>query len=71
MSYANDMVDRRVFTRDRRLFGDRRSMILPNLSDASRRITVSDRRSRFVDRRIQQRGTGKGHKNGLNWRDDE
>jgi len=71
LSYVNDMIDRRASSRDRRLFGDRRSIILPNLSDASRRITVSDRRSRFVDWRIQQRGLGKGHKNGLNWRDDE
>ena len=55
MSYANDIVDRRASTRDRRLFGDRRSIILPNLSDESRRITVTDRRSRFVDRRMQHR----------------
>ncbi len=55
MSYTNDMVDRRAFTRDRRHFEDRRSIILPNLSDESRRITVIDRRSRFGDRRMQQR----------------
>ena len=59
MSYANNMVDRRAFTRDRCLFGDRRSIILPNLSDESRRITVIDRRSRFGDRRMQQRIYGK------------
>lgn len=55
LSYTNDMVDRRASTRDRRFFGDRRSSILPNLSDESRRITVTDRRSRFVDRRMQRR----------------
>jgi len=59
LSYANDMVDRRASTRDRRFFGDRRSIILPNLSDESRRITVIDRRSRFGDRRMQQRIYGK------------
>jgi hypothetical protein len=60
LSYANDMVDRRAFTRDRRLFGDRRSIILPNLSDESRRITVTDRRSRFVDRRSNNACLRKG-----------
>jgi len=54
LSYAKDMVDRRASTRDQRLFGDRRSVVLPNLSDKSRRIFVADRRSRFVDRRKQQ-----------------
>jgi hypothetical protein len=54
MPYANDMLDRRASTRDRRLFGDRRSMVLPNLSDKSRRIIMTDRRNRFVDRRMQQ-----------------
>ena len=55
MSYASNMVDRRTSTRDQRLPGDRRSGVLPNLSNQSRRITVTDRRSRFVDRRLQQR----------------
>ena len=55
LSYANDMVDQRTSTRDRRLFGDRRSIVLPNLSNESRRIVVTDRRSSFVDRRTQQR----------------
>jgi hypothetical protein len=54
LSYAKDMVDRRASTRDQRLFGDRRSVVLPNLSDKSRRISVTDRRNRFVDRRKQQ-----------------
>lgn len=57
LSYASDMLDRRASTRDQRLPGDRRSVVLPNLSDKSRRITVTDRRSRFVDRRMQQRGS--------------
>ena len=55
LPYANDGVDRRASTRDRRFFGDRRSSILPNLTDESRRVTVTDRRSRYVDRRMQQR----------------
>ena len=54
MSYANDMLDRRASRRDRRLSGDRRSSVLPNLSDESRRITMIIRRSRFIDRRMQQ-----------------
>jgi len=61
LSYANDIVNRRASTRDRRFFGDRRSMVLPNLSDDSRRIIVIDRRSRFVERRMQQRLQRKGH----------
>jgi len=60
LSYANDIVNRRIYTRDRRLFGDRRSIVLPNLSDKSRRITVKDRRNRFVDRRMQQQVLRKG-----------
>jgi len=52
--YTNDMVDRRASTYDRRLYGDRRSIDLPDLSDNSRRIIVKDRRRRFVGRRIKQ-----------------
>ena len=55
MSFDNQMIDRRVTNRDRRLFGDRRSVVLPNLSDDSRRITMTDRRYRGVDRRMQER----------------
>jgi len=54
LSYANDMLDRRASRRDRRLSGDRRSSVLPNLSDESRRIIVINRRRRFVGRRIHQ-----------------
>jgi hypothetical protein len=54
LSYANDMVDRRASTHDRRLYEDRRSIVLPNLSDKLRRITVKDRRRRFVGRRMYQ-----------------
>lgn len=57
LPYSNDGVDRRASTRDRRFFGDRRSSILPNLTDDSRRITITDRRSRYVDRRMQERVT--------------
>ena len=55
MSYASKIVDRRVSMRDRRLYGDRRSVVLPNLSDDSRRTTMADRRGRAVDRRMQER----------------
>ena len=52
LSYANHMVDRRASTHDRRHYVDRRSIVLPNLSDKSRRIIVKDRRRRFVGRRM-------------------
>ena len=55
LAHAHDIIDRRTSTRDQRVSGDRRSSVLPNLSNQSRRTTVTDRRSRFVDRRMQQR----------------
>ena len=35
MSYAKDMVDRRASTGDQHLFGDRRSIILPKMTELS------------------------------------
>jgi hypothetical protein len=55
VSYASKIVDRRVSMRDRRLFEDRRSVVLPNLSDESRRTTMTDRRDRVIDRRLHER----------------
>ncbi len=57
MSQATAQVDRRVAKRDRRLFGDRRSSVLPNLTDHSRRIAMKDRRSGVEDRRVRSQVT--------------
>ncbi|MDJ0779228.1 MAG: hypothetical protein QNJ85_15265 [Gammaproteobacteria bacterium] len=57
MSQATVPVDRRAAKRDRRLFGDRRSSVLPNLTDHSRRIAIQDRRSGVEDRRVRSQVT--------------
>ena len=44
--------DLRVSRRDRRLFGDRRSSVVPNITNYSRRIAIKDRRIGVADRRI-------------------
>ena len=60
MSRANTLVERRLARRDRRLHGDRRSNVLPNLTDHSRRVAIRDRRS-GSDRRAQVRATATPH----------
>ena len=57
MSVANPDhgVDRRIARRDRRLFGDRRSNVLPNITEFSRRVAIKDRRGGAEDRRVRDR----------------
>ena len=54
------VTDRRRAVRDRRFHGDRRSDVLPNLTDQSRRVAIRDRRS-GGDRRAQVRATATPH----------
>ena len=58
---ANISSDRRESRRDRRFVSDRRSSVLPNLTDNLRRIAVRDRRCGITDRRVQNQATVRPH----------